>query len=86
MFKCHDGSAPEYISDNLDLHKEVNIRESRHTDDTTYKIPGTRINITDTGLFVQGPTVWNKIPAHIREADSVELFKKQYKKEILGKK
>ena len=37
-------------------------------------------------FFVQGPTVWNKIPAHIREADSVELFKKQYKKEILGKK
>ena len=86
MFKCHDGSAPEYLSDNLDLHKEVNIRPSRHTDDATYKIPGTRINITDTAFFVQGPTIWNKIPAHIREADSLESFKKQYKKEILGKK
>ena len=86
MFKCHDGSAPEYLSDNLDLHKEVSIRPSRHTDDATYKIPGTRINITDTAFFVQGPTIWNKIPAHIREADSLESFKKQYKKEILGKK
>ena len=85
MFKCHDGSAPEYLSDNLDRHTEVQIRQSRHTDDTTYKIPGTRINITDTAFFIQGPTVWNKIPVHIREVESVALFKKLYKKEILGK-
>jgi len=86
MYKCHEGSAPDYLLDKLDLHSEINIRQSRHTDETTYNIPRTRLNKTEAAYFVQGPRIWNKLPSRIREAETLEQFKQLYKKEILGLK
>jgi len=83
MYKCHEGMAPAYLTDKLDLHSEINIRASRHTDEATYNIPRTRTEKAKSTFAVQGPKVWNNIPLHIRNAPSVETFKKMYKKEIL---
>ena len=85
MYKCHEGSAPGYLIDKLNLHKDMNVRQTRHTDELTYNIPRTRLDKTDAAFFVQGPKVWNKIPQRIRELETLELFKKQYKMDILGK-
>ena len=34
-------------------------------------------------LYSQGPTICNRIPLQIREAESVEIFKNKYKTKIL---
>ena len=83
MYKCNEGLAPMHLIDKLNLHRELNIRPSRHTDEATYNIPRTRIEKAKTAFYVQGPSVWNKIPLHIRTASTVEEFKKCYKKELL---
>ena len=84
MFKCHDGTAPAYLSDKLNLHTDLNVRQSRHTDDSTYHVPRTNTKKAEAAFMVQGPTVWNRIPANIRNAPTLDKFKTAYKQEILG--
>ena len=83
IYKCHHGMAPDYLTDKMNLHSEINIRPSRHIDEATYNIPRTRTTTAEAAFAVQGPTVWNRIPVHIRNATNLEDFKKLYKKEIL---
>ena len=84
MYKCHNGTAPAYLTDKIDLHCEMNVRTTRHSDDTTYHIPRTNTRKAEAAFMVQGPTIWNRIPYNIRNAPSLDTFKKYYKKEILG--
>ena len=83
IYKCCQDIAPAYLTDKLTLHSEINIRPSRHTDEATFHIPRTRTELATSAFAVQGPTVWNRIPLHIRNASSVNTFKKMYKTEIL---
>ena len=73
VFKCHEGTAPFYLTDKLNLLSEINIRQSRHTDHSTYEIPSTRTTKAESAFFVQGPRIWNLIPSHIRDAESIKL-------------
>ena len=83
MYKCHDGLAPAYLMDKLDLHSEIKIRMTRHIDESTYNIPRTKTKAAEVSFAVKGPTVWNKIPLHIRNAPNLQTFKNNYNKEIL---
>ena len=84
MYKCHQGTAPANLVDKLNLHSDITERVSRHADENTYHIPRTRIKKTVESFKIQGPTVWNRIPSNIRDAPTLDTFKKNYKKEILG--
>ena len=84
MFKCHQGAAPNNLMDKLCLQSQVTERTTRHTDDSMYYIPKTRTKTTESAFMVTGPRIWNKIPQKIRNAPSLDTFKKLYKKEILG--
>ena len=84
MYKCHHGTAPTNLTDKLCLQSQISERVSRHIDESTYYIPKTRIKTTDAAFMTQGPTVWNRIPQHIRDATSIDNFKKHYKKDVLG--
>ena len=84
MYKCHQGTAPNNLIDKLCLQSLLSERTSRHTDASTYNIPKSRIKKAEASFYITGPKIWNKIPQHIRDAPSVDTFKKLYKKEILG--
>ena len=84
MYKCHNDSAPSSLTDKLILKSVLQDRVSRYTDENTYHIPRTRIKKAEAAFMVQGPTVWNRIPSHIRDAPDLDNFKRLYKKEILG--
>ena len=45
IYKCYQHMAPAYLTDKLNLHSEINIRPSRHTDEATFHIPRTRTEI-----------------------------------------
>jgi exonuclease III len=84
MYKCHQGYAPVSLTDKLILQNQLTERETRSIDDSTYHIPRTRTKIAESAFQVKGPTVWNHLPLHIREAQNIAIFKRIYKKEILG--
>jgi hypothetical protein len=84
MYKCHNGCAPAILTDKLTLQSEITERRSRHSDECMYHVPRTRTKKAERAFIVQGPVIWNKIPLDIREAPSLECFKRKYKKDILG--
>ena len=84
MYKCHQGIAPNNLMDKLNLQSQVADRTTRHTDESTYHIPNTRTKSAEAMFMIKGPTIWNKIPLHIRDAPSVDAFKRLYKKDVLG--
>ena len=83
VFKCINGSAPEYISSLLSIHCPV--REGlRSSSDTTrlveHKIHSrTLISASEKTFYFMAPSLWNKLPITIRSSTSISMFKKRLK-------
>ena len=76
MYKCHHrGLAPNNLIDKLCLQNDISERTSRHTDESSYCIFNTRTKTAEASFTFTGPTVWNRIPLHIRDAPSVDTLK-----------
>ena len=73
VFKCLRGEAPNYLSNllvrcpepthNLRLNKLIVPKTARQT-------------FASRSFSVVGPTLWNRLPNHIKSSNSLELFKK----------
>ena len=79
-FKCVNGLAPNYIADFLEFYEpRRNLRSSsdktilKQTVEYNYKFYGGR------SFRVIGPLIWNSLPRKIREANSLDSFKKMLK-------
>ena len=68
------------------LKNQITDHATRFSDESTYHIPRTNTKKAESAFKIQGPSVWNNIPSHIRDAPNLEGFKRCYKKEILGLK
>ena len=44
-----------------------------------------RLSVTQHSITFNGPTIWNDIPEYIRKANSISIFKSNYKKYLLSK-
>ena len=86
MYICHQDDAPVILTDKLTLQNQLTDRTTRYSDESTYHIPRTRTKKAEAAFRIQGPSIWNSIPSNIREAQNLEIFKRCYKKEILGLK
>ena len=79
VYKCINDIAPSYLSDALERYTPArNLRSSMDRTilvqtKRTYKFIGCR------SFYHLGPLVWNKLPRDIREAGSIETFKKKLK-------
>ncbi len=60
------------------------MRPTRHTDEYTVTVPATELKQADRAFTIQGPLIWNMLPKEVKEAPSVNSFKCQYKKVVLG--
>ena len=80
VFKCLRGEAPEYLMNLLVrcTKQTHNLRSSNIKDRLV--IPRT---VTQTfaarSFIVGGPTLWNKLPNHIKSSNSLDIFKKNLK-------
>jgi len=66
VYKCLNGRAPAYLADDCRLirHRRASLRSS--SDLTKLDVPPTRTTFGDRSFAVNGPRVWNSLPASIR--------------------
>ena len=78
-FKSLNGLAPSYISSSINTYTPT--RQLRSASDKTILIQPTSHYKTygQRSFFTYGPKVWNQLPQDIREASSLNIFKKRLK-------
>ena len=81
VYKCLHGNAPEYLKDLLILRGESRGHYGlRSRTDNMLLIPRvTRKTFANRSFSVQGPKLWNGTPDYIKEAETIETFKKLLK-------
>ena len=75
VYKSITGQAPEYISSMLTYVSEHHERQTSSTALDLLYIPGSHSAYFDRAFSVQGPKLWNSLPADIRNSTSINRFK-----------
>jgi hypothetical protein len=80
VFRCILGNAPTYLADHVRPTSSIGRRNGLRSADTlTLDVPRTRLSFGDRAFFVAGPRAWNKLPEHVRSAQSMPIFRKLLK-------
>ena len=83
VFKAQKGLAPSYLSDCLSEYVPNRLLRSLNAD--LLNVPQTKCKKYGEAAFCSyAPKIWNKLPPHIRQASSVDNFKKQLKTYFYG--
>ena len=78
MFKAVNGLAPHYLSEMVVDY--VPVHSLRSADKDLLVVPKARCKtLGDRAFSVAGPREWNRLPSHIKQIKSVQLFKKSLK-------
>ena len=80
VFKCLRGEAPKYLTNLLVRCTDWthNLRSSNLKDRLV--IPRTvRQTFASRSSSVAGPTLWNRLPNHIKDSNNLDIFKKNLK-------
>ena len=80
MFKCVNGLAPNYLSDQVNLMSEVNNYNTRSSNSLDVLVPAVNREIFRKSFAFNGARIWNSLPDFIRRAGSVAQFKTFYKR------
>ena len=83
VFKCLNGLAPSYLSDLLTARSTVHSRSTRQTSANLLHIPFARTNYFQRSFQIYGPKIWNTLPSHVREANTIQEFKYLCRNHIL---
>ena len=79
MYKCVNGSAPNYLSDGLVHTGQMHEHGTRQATGDALLVPKARTQYFQRSLTVAGPTLWNGLPEDIWHAQSITAFKYNYK-------
>ena len=78
VFRALNGQAPVYMCDMLHQYKPQ--RTLRSTDQSLLQVPKTRKrNFGDRAFSCAAPTLWNSLPADIKSAQTLVIFRKKVK-------
>ena len=77
MYKTAYSFLPAYLTDLILKH--VRFRSLRSRDTDRLYVPRTFSKYGDRRFGVCGPLLWNNLPEHIKNVDSVSLFKRLLK-------
>ena len=84
MYKVNKGTAPDTICEIFQKARDTHRYETRYAmEDDLHKI-AIKKEITKTEISHSGPKLWNNISRSVREAPSLDLFKKQFQKLLAG--
>ena len=87
VFKSLLGQAPSYISDMLKFKQNSrNLRSSNDTLLLQINSCITKITLGDRSFYCAAPKLWNQLPFNIRNAKSVENFKKMLKTHLFNRR
>ena len=82
MYKCIDGTAPNYLADRLVYASQVHDHGTRQVSANALHVPHAHTQYFQRSLTVAGPSLWNNLPDNVRQAQSVPAFKYRYKNYI----
>ena len=78
VYRSLNNSAPEYICELL--HARAPTRSLRsNSEGLQLAVPRTRTAWGDCSFAKTGPQLWNALPVHVRQSDSLAIFKKALK-------
>ena len=83
LYKRITGKAPGYISSMLTYVSEHRKRQTRSTALDLLDIPRSHSAYFDRAFSVQGPKLWDSVPADIRNSTSINRFKSELKRFML---
>ena len=85
VHKCLDGRAPAYVADDchLILCRRSGLRSSSSA--SKLEVPPTRTTFGDRSVAIDGPRVWNSLPASIRDPSlTFAVFSNRLKFHLFG--
>ena len=87
MYKALNGIAPSYISDLLELKpaSRYNLRSSIDTPLLKHSNFKSLSTLGDRSFKCAGPKLWNELPKDIRNAMTVQIFKRLLKTYLFKK-
>ena len=82
MYKTLDEQEPQYLFDKLSFKTSKLISRQSSSNSKQLVVPFNRKRTQgDRGFRFTGPSYWNQIPNHIKEADNFGKFKKLLKRQ-----
>jgi exonuclease III len=81
MFKCVNGMVPVYLADSVTLAKDVCDRNTRNSLTMNVSLPMPNIEQFKNSLIYAGGQQWNGLTNALKESDSLDSFKRQYKEQ-----
>ena len=76
-FNCIQGTAPVYLSDLVKLYKPS--RNLRSCDTLLLEVPKCKTKHSFKSFAVAAPTLWNVLPLHLRNTETLNQFRKKLK-------
>ena len=83
VFKSSSGNLPDHILDNFTFKRDIAIRQTRSCDTNVLYVPKINRSSFKSALQVNGPMIWNNLPIHIRNCNSIHSFKRLLKTFLL---
>ena len=77
MYKVSKGITPDPIREIFQKASDTHRYETRYAMEDDFRKIAIKKEITKTAISHGGPKLWNNIPRSVREAPSLDLFKKQ---------
>ena len=73
-YKALHAQVPIYLTELF--HGKANTRTLRSPDELSLAVPKYKLQTYGLGAFsVAAPTLWNKLPSHVRNSKSINVFK-----------
>jgi len=84
VFQCLTGQAPAYLADDRRLTSDVSTRRLRSTDTAMCVVRRSNNSFSDPCFAAAGPRLWNTLPVHLRQCDSLGQLKRVLKTHLFG--
>ena len=79
MYKCIQGDAPVWLTNRILMVNENHDIVTRYASQKNVVIPRPNLESFRKSFQYQGAVVWNGLPSYLKEASSLDIFKKMYK-------
>ena len=79
MFKCTRGLAPNYLCDQINLLRDINVYETRYSSNYNVHVPFPRKEIFKRSFLYDGAKIFNSLPDFIKESNDICEFKSRYR-------
>ena len=81
MHQCIHKQAPEMFLNSFHTDNNFHDHDTRHSEDL--HVPYGRIDVRQLSIKISGAKLWNSIPDQIKNAQSVYMFKQQFRNYLI---